>query len=178
MMWGGSGDGLDFEEVRRLLPQSYPFLMLDRVTELVPGERIVGQKNVSGNEGFFQGHFPRMAIMPAALILEALAQATIVLVRRTAEVRAAGTPPGLPAAADPLAPAKEGPPPVYLFGSVHARMHRPVFPGDVLRLEVKLVKLFGEGGAAEGKALVDGASCAEAEMYFSRANPDELRKGR
>jgi 3-hydroxyacyl-[acyl-carrier-protein] dehydratase len=138
--------------------------MLDRVTELVPGERIVGQKNVSGNEGFFQGHFPRMAIMPAALILEALAQATIVLLRRTGELRGGGPPPDEPS--------------VYLFGSVHARMQRPVFPGDVLRLEAKIVKLFGEGGAAEGKATVDGKTCTEAEMYFSRVTPADLRKGR
>ena len=71
---------LTFEEVRRLLPQSHPFLMVDKVVELIPGERIVAQKNISGNETFFEGHFPGMAIMPAALILEALAQATIVLV--------------------------------------------------------------------------------------------------
>jgi 3-hydroxyacyl-[acyl-carrier-protein] dehydratase len=155
---------LDFEEVRRLLPQAHPFLLLDRVTELVPGERIVGQKNVSGNEGFFQGHFPKMAIMPAALILEALAQATIVLVRRTAELRAGGGGPDSEA--------------LYLFGSVHARMHRPVFPGDVLRLEVKLVKMLGDGGAAEGTASVEGKPCTRAEMYFSRVNPGDLRAGR
>lgn len=153
---------LDFEEVRRLLPQAHPFLMLDRVTELVPGQRITAQKNVSGNEGFFAGHFPQMAIMPAALILEALAQATIVLVRRTAELQGG--------------PAPAGPPPVWLFGSVHARMQRPVFPGDVLRLEVKLVKILGEGGAAEGRAVVDGKTCTEAEMYFARANPADLRR--
>ena len=123
---------LTFEELRRLLPQAHPFLMLDRVVELVPGERVVGVKNVSGNESFFQGHFPGMAIMPAALILEALAQATIVLTRRTAQLQGAPPPPA-------------GPDDVYLFGSVHARMHRPVFPGDVLRLEVRLLKMFAEG---------------------------------
>jgi 3-hydroxyacyl-[acyl-carrier-protein] dehydratase len=152
---------LDFEEVRRLLPQSHPFLMLDRVVELVPGERIAGVKMVSGNEGFFQGHFPRMAVMPAALILEALAQATIVLLRRTAELRGEAEEPRL-----------------YLFGSVHARMQRPVFPGDALRLDVKLLKLLEDGGAAEGRASVDGASCTEAEMYFSRVDPERIRKGR
>src|SRR5688572_30304087 len=114
---------MTFEEVRRLLPQSHPFLMVDKVTELVAGERIVAQKNISGNETFFEGHFPGMAIMPAALILEALGQATILLVRRSAELQAPGAPPD---------------PQVYLFGSVHARMQRPVFPGDVLKLEVKL----------------------------------------
>jgi 3-hydroxyacyl-[acyl-carrier-protein] dehydratase len=153
-------EALNFEDVRRLLPQAHPFLFLDRVTELVPGERIVAVKNVSGNETFFQGHFPGMAIMPAALILEALAQATIVLTRRGAELQGAG------AGADDS---------VYLFGSVHARMQRPVFPGDVLRLEVKLLKLFPEGGAADGRAVVDGQLCTQAEMYFSRVKVADLR---
>lgn len=151
-------ESLGFEEVRRLIPQAYPFLMLDRVSDLVPGERITGVKNISGNEGFFQGHFPGLAVMPAALILEGLAQTTIVLTRKSA-----------PAGAD------DG---IYLFGAVHARMHRPVFPGDVLTYDVKLLKLYGEGGAAEGRATVDGTLCAQAEMYFSRVDPDALRKGR
>jgi 3-hydroxyacyl-[acyl-carrier-protein] dehydratase len=154
---------LTFEELRRLLPQAHPFLMLDRVLELVPGERIVAVKNVSGNESFFQGHFPGMAIMPAALILEALAQATIVLTRRTAEEKGAPPPPS-------------GQGDVYLFGSVHARMHRPVFPGDVLRLEVKLLKMFAEGGAADGKAVVEGTVCTQAEMYFSRVKLADLQR--
>jgi len=155
---------LDFEEVRRLLPQSHPFLMVDRVPELVPGERIVAQKNISGNETFFEGHFPGMAIMPAALILESLAQATILLVRKSAELSA---PPD--AAADPS---------VYLFGSVHARMQRPVFPGDVMKLEVRLLKLYGEGGAADGTASVDGKPCTQAEMYFSKVRLADFRKPR
>ncbi len=155
---------LNFEEVRRLLPQSHPFLMVDRVLELVPGERIVAQKNISGNETFFEGHFPGMAIMPAALILESLAQATICLVRKSAELAApAGAPP------DPA---------VYLFGSVHARMQRPVFPGDVMKLEVKLVKLYGEGGAADGTATVDGKPCTTAEMFFSKVRLSDLQKPR
>ncbi len=152
---------LSFEEVRRLLPQAPPFLLVDRVAELHPGERIVAVRNVTGNEPFFQGHFPSLAVMPAALILEALAQATILLTRRTAE--RAGAPEG---ARDEI----------YLFGSVKARMHRPVFPGDVLRLEVRLLKLLGEGGAAEGKAVVDGTVCTEAEMYFARTRRDALRR--
>jgi len=143
-----------------LLPQAHPFLMLDRIIELVPNERIVGIKNVSGNESFFQGHFPGMAIMPAALILEALAQTTIVLTRRSAQLKGAA------------ATGED----VYLFGSVHAKMQRPVFPGDVLRLEVKLLKMFPEGGAAEGRAVVDGALCAQAEMYFSRVKIADLQR--
>lgn len=155
---------LNFEEVRRLLPQSHPFLMVDKVVELVPGERIVAQKNISGNETFFEGHFPGMAIMPAALILEALAQATILLVRKSAELGApAGTPP------DPA---------VYLFGSVHAKMQRPVFPGDVLKLEVRLTKLYGEGGAADGVATVEGRACTQAEMFFSKVRLADFHKQR
>jgi 3-hydroxyacyl-[acyl-carrier-protein] dehydratase len=124
----------------------------------------VAQKNITGNETFFEGHFPGMAIMPAALILEALAQATILLVRRSVELEApVGAPP-------------DGQ--VYLFGSVHARMQRPVFPGDILMLEVKLLKMFGEGGAADGSAMVEGQLCTQAEMYFSKAKIADLRQGR
>ncbi|HLY12250.1 MAG TPA: 3-hydroxyacyl-ACP dehydratase FabZ [Planctomycetota bacterium] len=155
---------LTFEEVRRLLPQTHPFLMVDKVVELIPGERIVAQKNITGNESFFEGHFPGMAIMPAALILESLAQATILLVRKSAEQAA-------PAGAAPD-------PAVYLFGSVRAKMQRPVFPGDVMKLEVKLVKLFGEGGAADGVATVDGKPCTQAEMYFSKVRLADFQRQR
>lgn len=164
---------LSFEEVRRLLPQSHPFLMVDKVVELVPGERIVAQKNISGNETFFEGHFPGMAIMPAALILESLAQATIILVRKSAELAAASS--SAKAAEDKGAPPD---PSVYLFGSVRAKMTRPVFPGDVMKLEVKLVKLFGEGGAAEGAATVEGQTCTQAEMYFSKVRLADFQKPR
>lgn len=153
---------MDFEEVRRLLPQSYPMLMIDRVTELEPGVRVVAQKAVSGNESFFQGHFPGMAIMPAALVLEALAQATIVLTRKSGELKG-----GAPEADV-----------VYLFGSVHAKMQRPVFPGDLLRLESRITKLFGEGGAAEGVASVDGKPCVTAEMFFSKVKVADLKARR
>ena len=104
---------MDFEEVRRLLPQTHPMLMVDRVREIDPGKKIVAIKNVTGNEPFFEGHFPDLAIMPAALILEGLAQATILLARKSAPPAEPGTKP-----------------PIYLFGSIHARMLRPVFPGD------------------------------------------------
>lgn len=155
-----SETSIDFEEIRRLIPQAHPMLMLDRVTELEPDRRVVGHKCVTGNEAFFQGHFPGMAIMPAALVLEALAQATIVLVRKSAEARGG-------------APETDA---VWLFGSVHARMHRPVLPGDVLRLEIKLVKILGDGGAAEGTASVDGKPAVTAEMYFTKARTADLRR--
>lgn len=163
----GKAESLNFEEIRRLLPQSHPFLMVDRVTELYRGERIVAQKNVTGNESFFQGHFPGLAVMPAALILEALAQATILLTRRSSPE---------PEGKSPLDGTSAGD--IFLFGAVHARMHRPVFPGDVLQLEVKLLKMYGEGGAADGRATVEGALCTQAEMYFSRVKIADLRSHR
>lgn len=149
---------MDFEEIRRLLPQGPPLLMIDRVTEFEAGKRLVGHKCVTGNESFFQGHFREVAVMPAALVLEALAQATILLLRK-----GAGEPDG---------------PWVYLFGSVHAKMHRPILPGDVLRLESTLGRIFGNGGSADGVASVDGKPAVECEMFFSRVRPEELRKGR
>ena len=149
---------MDFEEVRRLLPQSHPFLMVDRVESVEPGKRIVAVRNVTGNEPWVPGHFPGFAIMPAALILEALAQATILMLRAGSD-----------------GPAIPDPDHVYLFGSVHARMHRPVVPGDVMRLEVKLLKTLGDGGAAEGRALVGDVACTEAEMYFTRTSVSSLR---
>ena len=157
---------MDFEEIRTLLPQSHPLLMIDRVTEFEAEKRLVGHKCVTGNESFFQGHFREVAVMPAALILEALAQATILLVKKSALVRpgATGGRPDLDW--------------IYLFGSVHAKMHRPVLPGDVLRLESTLTKLFGNGGAAQGLASVDGKPAVECEMFFSKVRPEELRKGR
>ena len=74
---------MNFEEVRATLPQKYPFIFIDRVLELEAGKRIVCLKNVTGNESFFAGHFPDFAVMPGALILEALAQATIILFKRS-----------------------------------------------------------------------------------------------
>lgn len=149
---------LSFEEVRRLIPQAHPFLMVDRVADYTPGERLVAIKNVTGNEAFFQGHFPDIAVMPAALILEGMAQATILLTKLSAT------------GADPGA--------IHLFGSVHAKMMKPVFPGDVLQIEVRLLKMYGDGGAAEGIASVDGVKCQEAEMYFSRVQKDALLRSR
>ncbi len=149
---------MSFEEVRRLLPQRHPLLMVDKVLALAPGESVRAVKNVTGNEAFFQGHFPAIAIMPAALVLEGLAQATILLVRSSAT--------GAPPADDE----------VYVFGSVHAKMLKPVLPGDVLTYDVKLVRLFGNGGAADGVASVDGQPAVQAEMYFSKLKASDLAR--
>jgi 3-hydroxyacyl-[acyl-carrier-protein] dehydratase len=149
---------IEFEEVRRLVPQAHPFLMIDRVLDLVPGERVLAVKNVTGNETFFQGHFPQLAIMPAALILEGLGQAAIVLVKGGRPVPDDGS--------------------VYVFGSVHAKMLRPVLPGDVLHLEVRLLKSFDTGGAVQGTARVEDRVCTEAEMFFSKLRREDVLRNR
>lgn len=115
-------EGIDFETIRRLLPHRYPFLLIDRVLECLPGERIHALKNVSVNEEFFQGHFPQLPVMPGVLILEALAQSCGLLASKTAET---GPEEGV----------------ILLFvGIDKARFKRQVVPGDQLQLRGELTK--------------------------------------
>ncbi|MCM2129673.1 3-hydroxyacyl-ACP dehydratase FabZ [Larsenimonas rhizosphaerae] len=113
---------MDINEIREYLPHRYPFLLIDRVTELTTGESIVGFKNVSINEPFFNGHFPEHPIMPGVLIIEALAQAAGILGFKTVNK--------LP---------RDGYI-YYLVGSDNVRFKRPVLPGDRLRLEARMIK--------------------------------------
>ncbi|MCM2972311.1 MULTISPECIES: 3-hydroxyacyl-ACP dehydratase FabZ [Larsenimonas] len=113
---------MDINEIREYLPHRYPFLLIDRVTELTTGESIVGYKNVSINEPFFNGHFPEHPIMPGVLIIEALAQAAGILGFKTVNK--------LP---------RDGYI-YYLVGSDNVRFKRPVLPGDRLRLEATMIK--------------------------------------
>ena len=136
---------LDYREISKRLPHRYPFLLVDRVDELVDGERIVAVKNVTANEPFFSGHFPGHPIMPGVLICEALVQAG-----------------GLLASCS-----KDGLPPdhaVVLAGLEHVRFRRPVVPGDSLRLEVELVHKRRPLWKMKGRARVDGQIAAEAEF--------------
>jgi len=112
---------LDINQIRDCLPHRYPFLLLDRIDELVPGERVVGRKNVSANEPYLQGHFPDYPIMPGVLLVEALAQACCVLAFQTR-----GRKP-----ADGYLQ--------YLAGVDDARFKRPVLPGDVVELQGTVV---------------------------------------
>ncbi|HZS47081.1 MAG TPA: 3-hydroxyacyl-ACP dehydratase FabZ [Blastocatellia bacterium] len=152
-----SRGAMSFEEVRATLPQKYPFIFIDRVLELEAGKRILCLKNVTGNEAFFSGHFPDFAVMPGALILEALAQATILLFKRSS-----------------VAPAD--PDTLFLFGGVKGRMLKPVFPGDQLRLEVTVNKLISTGALTTGVVTVDGEAVVKAELSFGLAKRDSLRK--
>src|SRR5712692_4331634 len=133
-------------EIRRLLPHRYPFLLVDRIIEVsADGRRAVAIKNVTANEPFFQGHFPDNPIMPGVLIVEALAQA------------------GGAALLGELA--RDGKL-AMLAGIDRFRFRRPVVPGDTLRLEVELVKMRGPVGRVSARALVDGHVAAEGQITF------------
>ena len=137
---------LDATQIMRLLPHRYPFLLLDRVLELAPGERLVAIKNVTISEPFFPGHFPNYPVMPGVLIVEAMAQASAVL-----GFRSTGT-----SAQDDN---------VYLFvGIDKARFRQAVQPGDQLRIEVQLKRAVRGIWMFTCSATVDGAEVASAQI--------------
>lgn len=152
---------MDIDRIRQLLPHRYPFLLVDRILEVQGGTKIVGIKNVTINEPFFQGHFPGHPIMPGVLIVEALAQVGGCL---ALGARPDGAGAGTPARAGAGAPDPPEPKVVYLVGLDRVRFRRPVRPGDQLRLEVELVQVRGPTCRLKGVALVDGAVAAEAEL--------------
>jgi beta-hydroxyacyl-ACP dehydratase FabZ len=135
---------LNIIEIMKLLPHRYPMLLIDRILEIDPGKRIVGLKNVSANEQFFQGHFPGAPVMPGVLIVEAMAQCAAVLFLRD-----------LPDREKKL----------FLFGGVDkARFRKPVVPGDQLILECEMLQKRASTVRMRGVARVEGAVVAEAEM--------------
>ncbi len=137
-----------------MLPHRYPFLLVDRVLELKKGKSITALKNVTYNEPFFQGHFPKLKIMPGVLILEALAQTGGLLLYDS-----------LPEPETKL---------VFLSKINNAKFRRPVVPGDQLILEVKLLKLKKNFASISSKAFVDDQIVAEAEVMASIMNFEEL----
>lgn len=139
-----AGPGMDSEEIRATLPHRYPFLLVDRIQTLETGRRIVGIKNVTINEPFFQGHFPNRPIMPGVLILEAMAQVGGVLAFKS-------TPPD----SQPL---------VYLTGVDKAKFRRPAVPGDQLRFEVDVLKRRPPFWKMQAKVYVDSELVCEAEL--------------
>ncbi len=136
-------ESLDIVEILKLLPHRYPFIMIDRVTELVTGERIKALKNVTINEPFFQGHFPVLPVMPGVMILEGLAQAAAVMAYVTMREYV-------------------GTKLVYFAGLDKVRFRQKVSPGDQLIYEVKTIKRKLSLWNLEGKAFVDGKLVAEA----------------
>lgn len=136
---------LNLEEIQRLLPHRYPFLLVDRIVALEMGKRIVGLKNVSSNEPFFQGHFPGRPIMPGVLIVEALAQTGGILALLTA-------------------PDNLRNPSLFLMGLDQVRFRQPVVPGDQLRLEVESLRSGKKFWKMHGKAFVDDTLVAEGDL--------------
>jgi 3-hydroxyacyl-[acyl-carrier-protein] dehydratase len=137
------GETVDIERVMRMIPHRYPFLMVDRVIELVKDRSAVGIKNVSINEPFFQGHFPEHPVMPGVLIIESMAQSAAVLVVYT------------------LGPESEGKL-VYFMSVDQARFRKPVVPGDTLRVHVQKRQQRGPVWKFDSQAKVNGTLVAEA----------------
>ena len=132
---------LDIVAIKKIIPHRYPLLLVDRIIEMVPGERVVGLKSVTGNEPFFEGHFPDYPVMPGVLIIEALAQTGAVMMLQESEVQ-------IP----------------FLAGIDKARFRRQVVPGDQLRLEVVVLRARAGTCKMTAKAFVDGELAAEAEI--------------
>jgi 3-hydroxyacyl-[acyl-carrier-protein] dehydratase len=139
----GATAEIDIQRIMQMIPHRYPFLMIDRVVDVVSGESAVGIKNVSINESFFQGHFPQRPVMPGVLVIEAMAQTAAVLVVHT------------------LGPDSEGKL-VYFMSVDNARFRRPVFPGDQVHVRVVRRRHRGNVWKFEGMAMVGDKLVAEA----------------
>ena len=137
---------LGAKEIRDILPHRYPFLMIDRVEEVVEGKSAKGYKNVTINEPFFNGHFPEYPVMPGDLILEALAQMGETCILSMEEFKG-----------------KIG----SLVGANKVKWKKQVIPGDKLDLEIEITKLKGSIGVGTGKATVDGKLVCQGEIMFA-----------
>jgi 3-hydroxyacyl-[acyl-carrier-protein] dehydratase len=145
---------MEITEIMRHLPHRYPFLLVDRVLELIPNERVVAIKNVSMNEPHFPGHFPHHPVMPGVLIIEAMAQAAGLLAFRSS---------GKETTENSV---------IYFVGIDNARFKRPVVPGDQLRLEAKITKNIRGIWKFEARALVGDQLACEAELMCTLRDLD------
>ena len=137
---------LDKEEIKKIIPQREPFLMIDEVEQFVPGESCTAYKNVSADEYYFKGHFPGNPIMPGVLMVEALAQTGAVAILSMEENKGRNA----------------------LFGGINnLKFKKQVVPGDRLKLEVKIIKRKGPIGIGEAIATVDGKIVAKGELTFA-----------
>ncbi|MCM3112037.1 3-hydroxyacyl-ACP dehydratase FabZ [Lederbergia lenta] len=137
---------LDIQQIKEIIPHRYPFLLVDKITELEEGKKAVGLKNVTANEEFFNGHFPDYPVMPGVLIVEALAQvgAVAMLIKEENRGRLA-----------------------FFAGIDKCRFKRQVKPGDQLQLEVEIIRIKGPIGKGKAVASVDGEVVCEAEITFA-----------
>jgi 3-hydroxyacyl-[acyl-carrier-protein] dehydratase len=143
---------MDADQIQAIIPHRPPFLLIDRIVELEPGKRIVGQKEVSlSRDDFLRGHFPDYPVMPGVLIVEALAQTGAVLVMQD--------------------PANAGKLPFFARID-NCRFRQQVRPGDTLRLEVEVTSFRGPVGKAHGRALVGTTLACEADLTFALGKPE------
>jgi beta-hydroxyacyl-ACP dehydratase FabZ len=143
---------MDISEIMALLPHRYPMLLIDRVIELVPGEKVVALKNVTINEPFFSGHFPTLPVMPGVLIVEAMGQAGGVLIMSEL-------------------PREKIPGAIYFMGCDKVRFRKPVTPGDQLILEAKIIKKRLKVVKLSATATVGDILVAEAELLATYGDP-------
>jgi 3-hydroxyacyl-[acyl-carrier-protein] dehydratase len=143
-------------EIRRMIPHRYPFLMIDRVVNFVPGKSAVGIKNVTGNEPHFEGHFPNMPVMPGVLIVEAMAQTAATLVVKTLDV----------IDHDML---------VYFMSIDRTKFRQTVMPGDTLTLEVSVLRHRGKVWKFWGEGRVGDTLCTEAEFTAMIMEPGDVK---
>ena len=137
---------MDIKEIKEILPHRYPFLLVDKITEIEEGKRVKGYKNVTINEPFFQGHFPEYPVMPGVLVLEALAQVGAVAVLSMEQFK--------------------GKNPLFA-GADKVKWRRQVMPGDKLELECEIIKIKGPIGIGKALATVEGKKACEAEIMFA-----------
>ena len=145
------GRSLNINEIKKILPHRYPFLLVDKVVSLVEGERVVGLKNVTANEPYFAGHWPDHAVMPGVLVIEVMAQVAGLLM---------------------LSKAQQGQL-AYFTGIDKAKFRRPICPGDQLLVEVEAIRLKSKTSKMRGRVTVDGALAAEAELLFTAFTPSQ-----
>lgn len=144
---------LNTAQIAKILPHRYPFLLVDKIIEIdLENDFIIGQKNVTINEEFFQGHFPQAAIMPGVLLIEALAQTGGVLIHQKGFHETIA----------------------FLLSVNNAKFRRPVLPGDVLYLNAKGIHMSSKGGKIQAKAIVEDQIAAEAEIAFVLRKVDKI----
>ncbi len=136
---------MDINEIMKILPHRYPFLLIDRVLEVEAGKRVVAIKNVTMNENFFTGHYPGEPVMPGVLIIEAMAQAGGVAILSLEEFKGRNP---------------------YFAAIDKAKFRKKVVPGDTLRIEMEIIKLKNSAGIGKGVAYVGDSKVCEGEFTF------------
>ncbi|MES5896382.1 3-hydroxyacyl-ACP dehydratase FabZ [Bacillus cereus group sp. RP43] len=145
---------LNYDQIKELLPQKYPFIFIDQVKEYETGKKVVCVKNLTGNEHFFQGHFPNNSIFPGVLIIEAMAQSAILLSK--------------------LSMSKEDGDQTFMLAGAKSRFFHPAYPGDQIRFETELIKSTSNGGIVNSSAWVGEVMIAKADLTFSITNQEKI----